>query len=106
MQVELAISSRFVGNFILLADNGGIHQAVLISRNRALVAVRRYDQFKASALFRGRKVLLRVFRIDPEPVGSKPDLQQVDGFIGRRIEFTVPDARAGTHALHVPRAYD
>src|SRR5271165_1629443 len=72
-----------------------------MDQHRAIAAVGRCDEAQPAALLSGRKSLLLVTRRQILLARLDPDLQEMHCLGTRRIEFTVRDARAGTHALHV-----
>src|SRR5581483_9392182 len=51
-----------------------------------------------------REGLLLIARWQALPIRNEPDLQEVQRLRFRRVELAMENTRAGTHALHVPRA--
>src|SRR5258706_3013351 len=101
MHPSLASRRKFVGDPVAGIKFGQPKVGVLMDGDGAVAASLAGDQVQLSgwSVFKG---LLRVARRYALAVWLNPDLQQMHGFILRRIEFAVLDSGAGGHVLHIP----
>ena len=74
--------------------------------HRAVLSPARGNAHQAAPAVCGREVFLRVAGAYAGEQGLDPDLQEMGGLVGQRIEFAVAHAPACAHALYVARVQD
>src|SRR5689334_16428281 len=84
-------------------EQASVQVHVLMDGDRSFTAIAGGDQAQPASFFLLRKTSFFIARLKPALLRQQPDLQEVHRLRGRRVELTVPDARARGDALHLAR---
>src|SRR5260370_17944152 len=101
MHVGLAAFGKLARNLVIAIEQRGIEVRILMNQDRAVAPIGRGQQAQLAALLLGSEKFLLVARLDTHHRRLDPDLEEMHGFLPRRVVLAVEYAGTGTHSLYI-----